>query len=484
MTDFSHFFMSISTQKIARNTGVLTASLIIQKVLSFIYFSYLATQLGVNQTGLYFFVLSMVGICSIFIDFGLINALIRETSKQPEKANKYYRYAIIIRLLLAFIVLIIFYTFTLLSGYDLLTQRAMFIAGIIMTIDSFTLLFYALWRAHHNTAWESLGNIIFQVVLLIIGGLVVYLSQSIIFALLALLLASTLNFLLAYFSSHIKLHLDFKWEIDYSIIKKILLIALPFALAGIFSRIYGYADTFLLKNMIGDTALGYYSLPYKITFVWQFIPLAAIATLYPAFSNYYIENKEKLAILWQKSSIYLLAISLPLSIGIYIFSPVIFLQIYGIEFVPSSCALQLLIISLPLLFLNFPIGYLLNAAGMQNRNTLNIFIAMCISIIGNIILIPHYSYIGASMMSIISTMSLFVFGISQIRHIIKINYMSLIKDLARIIIAVIGMIAIILIIGPSLHYLLSMVIAGMVYIVLILVMKLISIGEIKASIKK
>ena len=87
-------------------------------------------------------------------------------------------------------------------------------------------------------------------------------------------------------------------------------------------------------------------------------------------------------------------------------------------------------------------------------------------------------------MSIISTMSLFVFGISQIRHIIKINYMSLIKDLARIIIAVIGMIAIILIIGPSLHYLLSMVIAGMVYIVLILVMKLISIGEIKASIKK
>ncbi|MBL7022230.1 flippase [Patescibacteria group bacterium] len=476
--------MSITTAKIARNTGVLTASLIIQKVFSFIYFSYLATQLGITQTGLYFFVLSLVGIASVFIDFGLINAVIREVSKKPEDASKYYRHAIAVRLILAFVVLLAFYTYTLLSGFDLLTKQSLLIAGLIMTIDSFTLLFYSFWRAHHNTMWESLGNIIFQITLLSVGGVLIYLSQSILLALLALLLASSINFLLAFFSSRLKLNLRFKWEIDYYFIKKLLLIALPFALAGIFSRVYGYADTFLLKNLVGDTALGYYSLPYKITFVWQFIPLAAIATLYPAFTNYFTESREKLSILWQRSSVLLLALALPLTVGLYIFAQVIFFNIYGIEFMPSSYALQVMILTLPLLFLNFPLGYLLNASGMQSRNTINIFIAMVVSIIGNIILMPMYSFIAASFMSIISTMVLFVLGMSCAVRIVKIDFRGLIRDLFKILFALVGMIAIILIIGSSLHYLLTILIAATTYILLVFIVKLVSVKDIRVFIKR
>jgi len=476
--------MTITTNKIARNTGVLTVSLIIQKVFSFIYFSYLATQLGVTQTGLYFFVLSLVGICSVFIDFGLINAVIREVSNNKTEASKYYRHAVITRLLFAAIVLLIFFSYTIFSSFDLLTKQAMFIAGIIMTIDSFTLLFYSFWRAHHNTMWESLGNIVFQVTLLSIGGILIYLSQSILLALLALLIASSINFLLAFFSLRLKLNLKFKLDIDYAFIKKLIVIAVPFALAGIFSRVYGYADTFILKNIVGDVALGYYSLPYKITFVWQFIPLAAVATLYPAFSNYYKESKEKLAALWQKSSVYLLALSLPLTVGLYIFAQVIFIKIYGIEFVPSSYALQVMIMTLPLLFLNFPLGYLLNASGKQKQNTINIFIAMIVSIIGNIILIPKFSFIGASFMSIISTMVLFVLGMSYAIKIIKIDYISLGKDLLKILFSIIGMIAIIMIIGSSLHYLLTILIAAITYIILIFSLQLIRIGDIRTFFRK
>ena len=487
--------MTITTQKIARNTGLLTASLVIQKVFSFIYFSYLATQLGVTQTGLYFFVLSLVGICSVFIDFGLINAVIREVSKIPGRASKYYRHAVAVRLVFAFVVLAVFYTYTLLSGFDLLTKQSLMIAGLIMTIDSFTLLFYSFWRAHHNTAWESLGNIVFQITLLSVGGIAILLTQSIVFALLALLVASFINLLLAYFSSRIKLKLNFRLTpshsvagdgagFDYFFIKKLLLIALPFALAGIFSRIYGYSDTFILKSMVGDAALGYYSLPYKITFVWQFIPLAAIATLYPAFTNYYQENKQKLAELWQKSSVYLFAIALPLSVGLYIFAKVIFLKIYGLEYMPSAYALQVMILTLPLLFLNFPLGYLLNATGRQTQNTINIFIAMIVSVIGNIILIPHFSFIGASLMSIISTMVLFVLGMRCAIHIIQIDWRNLIRDLAKIILATVGMVAIIMIIGSSLHYLVTILVAALSYAIFILVTGFIELPEIRTFISK
>ena len=67
----------------------------------------------------------------------------------------------------------------------------------------------------------------------------------------------------------------YKWFITYT-----------FALAAIFAKIYAYMDTFLIKIFLGDEEVGFYSVAYKITFALQFIPLAFVAALYPAFSNY------------------------------------------------------------------------------------------------------------------------------------------------------------------------------------------------------
>jgi O-antigen/teichoic acid export membrane protein len=259
--------------------------------------------------------------------------------------------------------------------------------------------------------------------------------------------------------------------------------AMPFAWAGIFSRLYGYLDTFLLKTLVGDAALGYYSLPYKITFVWQFIPLALVASLYPAFTAYYQTDKDKLAKLFNKTFIYLLVIAVPLSLGLSLMSGSIFLHIYGTEYLPSAAALQVLVFTLPFLFLNFPIGYLLNACDKQVRNTINIGIAMLISLIGNLIIIPRFSFVGASYVSVFTTAVLFILGFIVATRVVKINWKNLGINILKLIVCSAGLIAAILLTANNIHYLISIVISGLVYIVLVLVTKLVSWAEVVGLIK-
>lgn len=68
-------------KNIAKNTSYLTLALVIQKVISFLYFVILARNLDPEFLGKYYFAISFTTIFAIFIDFGLVNYLTRETAK-------------------------------------------------------------------------------------------------------------------------------------------------------------------------------------------------------------------------------------------------------------------------------------------------------------------------------------------------------------------------------------------------------------------
>ncbi|MCR4279863.1 MAG: oligosaccharide flippase family protein, partial [Candidatus Komeilibacteria bacterium] len=244
----------VTSATISRNTSLLVVSAVLQKILSFAYFSYLATQLGVQQTGLYFFVLSLTAIFGVFIDFGVNNALIKKFSADPAETQSQFGVALAGRLTLGLVMAGALVLFVHIMPYEPLTRLAAYVAAVIMLVDSFTLLFYSVWRSQHRTVYEAWGNIIFQVVLVIAGGLVLYLNPSVQMALVMLLLASFVNFVFSWVTLRRRLLLSFKMKWQASLFRNLYRLAWPFALAGIASRLYGYADTFLLKSLAGNAA--------------------------------------------------------------------------------------------------------------------------------------------------------------------------------------------------------------------------------------
>ncbi len=431
------------TASVAQNTFYYTAALIAQKVLAFVYFSFIARMMGVEATGKYTFALSFTTLFAIFIDLGLAAVLTREVAKEPAQARRYLSNVLALKIPLA----VLTYGFVVLMvnilGYPPITKHLVYLSGLVMFVDSFSLTLWAVMRGKQQLKYESLGIISLQIVTVSLGGLVMYFKLGLLWLVVALLAGSLVNLILATVTVWRKLNFSFIPHYEPRVLKTLFQIGIPFALAGIFSRVYHSIDTVLLSVLAGDRAVGWYSIPIKITLALQFLPMAFMAALFPAMSKYFVEDKRRLANIFECAMYYLMFISVPMAAGIFVLAEPVIIQIYGIEYLNSILPLKILMVALFFLFINFPVGYLLNACNKQVTNTVNLGITVIVSVALNVILIPRYSYVGSAWALLISTVVYFVLGMFWVGKIINYNRRFLLTSLFKSLLAAWAMAAVI-----------------------------------------
>lgn len=403
---------------VTKNTTYLTLGYIAQKILSFVYFVLVARFIGVEDLGKYTFALSFTTMFAVFVDFGLTNALIREVAKHWEKAGKYLSSIIGVKTFFSLIVYAVVVGAVNLMGYPPITKNLVYLSGIIMLLDSFTLTFWGIFRGSQNLKYEALGIIINQMIIVLVGVTILMLRLPLIFLMLPFLCGSFFNVLFSNIMIRKKLKLKFAFQIDKKVLKTIFKIAVPFALIAIFSRVYGYIDQVMLSYLAGDKFLGWYSTAMKIPFALQFIPSAFAAAVFPAFSAYYVCDKIKLKDSFDKVMLLLTIIAIPISFGIFSIAPEAILLLFGAEYANSIIVLQIIVFSLIFVFLNFPLGSLLNGCDRQVINTKLVGATMILNIILNVFLIPKYTYVGASIAFLICHSLLFLAGLIVARKII------------------------------------------------------------------
>src|SRR3989338_2433164 len=282
------------SSKLAQNTFSLTIAMIGQKIIAFVYFLFLARVMMPEQTGLYFLAVSIAMICSVVSDFGITPVVVREIAKTPQNTKSIIRHllAIKIPLLLLGYVSSLFLSYQL--GYQKEVTDLVFITGLVLVLDSVHLFFYGVLRGQHRLSLESFGMFFGQLVTAFIGGMVLWLFPSIHLLAFALLGGSLLNIFLSAKNLTRQFGLSLFIPIwNWHFVKPFLHAALPFALAAIFVKVYSYVDTVLISKFLDTTAVGLYSIAYKFTYAFQFLPLAFIAALYPRFSALMRENSEK-----------------------------------------------------------------------------------------------------------------------------------------------------------------------------------------------
>lgn len=417
---------------IAKNTSYLTMALVLQKVISFTYFMLLARFLGPESLGKYYLAISLTTIFAIFIDLGFANVLTREVAKNQAQASKWLGNILSLKIPLSLLAFLAISIFINVSGYESLAKNLIYISCISMVLDSYTSTFFSVARGFHNLKYESVSSIIFQLIVLIIGYSALLLGGGLIPAMATLALASLYNFIYSWIILvyRIKVKVRLFWEKE--IVREIVVISWPFAVYGIFQRLYTYLDSVLLSLMAGDLAVGLYQVAFKIIFALQFLPMAFTASLYPALSFYWKNNREQLAISFERAMNYLIIISLPIIVGSIVLADKIIL-LFKTGYDQAVLPLQISIISLFFIFLNFPIGSLLNACDKQRRNTYNMGIVMILSMALNLLLIPTYKVVGASITVLITNTLMFILGMQTVRKIIVYKAAKNLKMLFKVI---------------------------------------------------
>ncbi len=402
---------------IAKNTSYLTLALIFQKIISFTYFTLLARFIGPEYLGKYYLAISLTTIFAIFIDLGFANVLTREVAKNKKDSSKWLGSILALKIPLSLLTIIALLIIVNIIGYDTLTKTLVYVSAISMVLDSFTNTFFATTRGCHNLKYESVASVIFQLIVLFFGYGALLLGGGLIYAMIALAIASVFNFMYSFTIVYKKLKIPIKLHFDKVFFKKIFIITWPFALFAIFQRLYTYLDSVLLSIFSGDVQVGLYQVAFKIIYALQFLPLAFTASVYPALSYYWQENKDQLLITFRRALNYLMIISLPIVTGVFILADKVVL-LFEDDYSLATWPLRISILSLFFIFLNFPLGSLLNACDAQRKNTRNMIIVTISSIILNLFLIYRYQAVGASITVFVTNFLMFVLGVRESRKII------------------------------------------------------------------
>jgi O-antigen/teichoic acid export membrane protein len=468
---------------IARNTIYLTVATVGQKVLAFLYFILIARLAGVEGTGKYFFVVSFTTIFSIFVDLGLSSVLIRETAKRRELAGKYLGNILGAKLILGALTYLVVVVAINIMGYPPATKFMVYLSGIVMLLDSFNVTFFAIFRGQQNLRYESIGVVVGQALIIVFGGVSLLLHAPLYFLLLALMSGSIFNFLFSSILLWKKTDVRPCLCFDKTILISLFKIAYPFALAGIFVKVYSSLDSVMLSKMVGDAAVGFWSVAYKLTYAFQFIPMAFSAAAFPAMSAYFISDKTMLRKTFERVLFFLAILAMPIAFGIFSLAEPVVLKLYGPAYAASVVPLQVAIFAVIFIFLNYPVGSLLNAVNRQMTNTTIMGICMAIDVILNVILIPRFSYLGAAISTVISHTLLFIIGLVFAGRIVAYNKKFIFSALFKIIISAGAMSAAIIFLRPYVYWIFLIPIGGAIYFALLFLLHGMEWRDVKSIFK-
>ena len=138
-------------------------------------------------------------------------------------------------------------------------QLLVYLALIIMILDSFSLSFWVIFRSRHNLKYESLATILVQLIIFSLGLLALKTTGEVKYLMLGLLVASLFNFFLVFLLLKFRLKFTFWPRFDKEIARYFLKIVPAFALAGIFVKIYNTSDSILLSYLDSDAAVGFFN---------------------------------------------------------------------------------------------------------------------------------------------------------------------------------------------------------------------------------
>ncbi len=452
------------SKQLAKNTLYLTLAYIGQKIIAFVYFLFLARIMMPEQTGEYFLVTSIVAIFFVVGDFGINAVVIREIAKKPEQAKTFVQRSLGTKLPFVLLGIVGAVIAAWVLQYDIQVQQLIWLATGILALDSFSSFFYGVLRGHQLLKYEAVGMFSGQLISSGIGALVLWQHPSLYLLVIALMSGSLLNACISMWFV-VKRHgaevIRPIWSSVFA--RRVLAIALPFALAGAFVKVNSYFDSILISKFLDTVQVGIYSIAYKFTYAFQFLPLAFVAVLYPAMSSVVNKDSKKLANMFNQGMWYMMIIATPIVFGLWLIAPQVVL-LAGPEYIAAAPVLQTLAFVLLPIFLDFPIGSLLNASGRQSTKTAITGMTMVINVVTNILFIPAYGIIGATYAALISFTFMFVAGMYFVPQLIPgYDFRPFAKIIAKIMVSGIVMVLSGIWISSFVHWVMLIPIGAAVY---------------------
>ncbi|MFH1346854.1 MAG: flippase [Spirochaetota bacterium] len=390
-----------SRQTVVKNIAWLGISQLAGRLIRGLFIIFAARLLGATEYGVFSYALGLAGFFTLFADIGVNSILTKEISHKPEKASQYFATSFWIKIvLLIFTTLLLVFVAPYFSKIESAKTLLYFVA-LLTIFDNIREFVNASFRAKEKMEFEALVNVLMNVAIAVIGAIVLFFSQTARAITISYVGSAGVGFLVAAFIAREEFRKIIS-AFDKNLIKPIISLALPIAIAGFLGVFMLNIDIVMLGWFRPAQEIGFYSAGQRIVQLLYMIPAIIASALFPALSRA-AGNKEnqKVALIMEKGMASIYTLAFPLVIGGIILAKPLMNFLYGNEYLPGVLTFQILLITILVIFPQTLLGNMVLAYDKQKKFAIFIAFASIGNIVFNYLLIPKFGIVGSAAATVI-----------------------------------------------------------------------------------
>jgi O-antigen/teichoic acid export membrane protein len=467
--------------RVVKNFLSISFANISSQVFTFLVVAYYARILGSSLFGDISTVQAVIVYFTMFVMLGLQTYGTREISKSEKYLENIVGNILILRIMAFILSYSIIIVYTLIDHNNVAFNKLLLLYGIILLPTAFNLewVFSGLQEMQHNAIYNLVKNLLPSLLIILFLKNKEQFYVIPIFTIIGLVAALCYHFYIYFIKRNHKVSFIIKCHS----LKRYLKYGYPFMLSGVLATLNGNVDRIVIKFTRGSAEAGVYYSGYSIIIFLTSIITLLFTPVFPLFIKYFHEKKfDKLTTVINNIVKVIAVISLPIFAGGILLSRDIILLLFGREYVNAYFSFAILMGYILILFIREIYAYCLNSWNKEKIYLKIVFISSMINLFFNMIFTPLY---GMNIAAVITVLSEVINLLLMRKYTQKILRFEVFRYFGKTIIPTIIMsLSIFLIKYFNLHILINIFTAIVVYFTAILLLKVITIRDIKMALFK
>jgi O-antigen/teichoic acid export membrane protein len=439
-------------KRVAKNSLIPMALSLFNKAVDFAFAMLYVRLLGPVGTGEWYFVVAIYGFFEIISRYGLGTLLTRDVAADKHQSSRYLTNVLGLRTLLWAISLPLMGL--VVAGYWTVGEiwpnlqainaqevQALLLLALAMLFANYADALSSMFMAFEKMEYPAgLTNAV-ALLKVALGAAVLLLGWGYVGLAAVALLVNMLQVIWLYALLRSTLFKP-QWQWDWPLQRWMVTVSGPLMINHLLATIFWRIDIWILRPIAGAAAVGLYSIGLKYLDGLNIIPSMFTMAIFPLMSRFARNERGSLLRAYGISLRLLTILSLPLAMAVtFLATPLVFIvggaqylnipgefHLFG-QTIPyiggADLAFQVIIWSIPIGFVNSITQYVLIAVNQQHTLTRAFVLGVIFNVVGNMLLIPSFGYVGAATATILSEFSLLIpFSIMVRRHVGVVSWVS------------------------------------------------------------
>lgn len=413
--------MNFFKNRTVRNAGWLIGGRIVHIILSFVIGLLSARYLGPGNYGLINYATAFATFFNAFCTLGINSVIVKNFIDHPEEEGETLGTTLILRLVSSFLSL------CTITGIVSIIDRGETVTIVVVVLYCISLVFHVFdtfnywFQSKLMSKYYAITTLVsylvasaYRIVLLMTGKSTEWfaLANSVDYFIVAVLLFT-----------FYKKNRGPKLSFSFRKAKELLSISCSYILSGLMVAVYAATDKLMLKQMLDESAVGYYALAFSISTMWAFILAAIIDSLKPGIMRDHNEDRQKYLDGNRKLYAIIFYFSLFASSCVFIVAPLFIRIMYGDTYLPAVTPLRIVTWYVAFSYMGVARDIWIVCERKQKYLKYMYAGSAALNIVLNFIAIPIFGASGAAIATLvtqISTIFLFPVLIKDMRPNVKL----------------------------------------------------------------